>query len=311
MRGERQRQAAPQRGPERILWDPIPGRVGGSRVAAAPLVSDPVFGRSRLCVPWVLAFRIAEGGRWGSDAGALVKERYFPNSPPFVFQVGFGAAERRRGAAGPFGDPGSIWFNVAQGSYEVAVRKREWGRPFGYASRNSRAEIRAEEMVRLLVGDFNYLAGYVYGVPEPCIARHDDPDLKGVALSRHPRLQIAGRLWDAVEAAHVRVVSMYESDAPGANRLVKTSPLTPLLRSAFGPSSPHPDHPQSFPPTALRSAAYVTFYEDVEHFRTLMVGGTANEVADSVRVSRFLEVQLGAARALIAARYAHLGFPVT
>jgi hypothetical protein len=103
----------------------------------------------------------------------------------------------------------------------------------------------------------------------------------------------------------VQVASAYESDAPGAGKLVENSVLTDEWRRSFGEPSPKSGFPTSFIPTLLQSALIMAYWKDDTAFHTLMFGGTSLVGADA----QFLLDQVKAAKVLIAGHYPGNGFP--
>jgi hypothetical protein len=100
-------------------------------------------------------------------------------------------------------------------------------------------------------------------------------------------------------------VSTYQSDAPGAARLVRNSLIDDVWRRAFGLPNPQANRPESFVPTTLRAELYMAYAEDEAAYHTVICGGTAVVPVDRA----FLDTQMAAIRAVIEAGYADGGFP--
>jgi hypothetical protein len=288
--------------------DPTIGKVGGSVRTHAPVVNDPQIGRSRSIVPIVGRIDVDDSPKLVARMGGIAKATFFADYPSFVFNVCF--------AVGDFGlffrpglyaDPHSHWFNVFIGYYQLDVPKATWNRPFAYEAAGARPAIRLEDIIRIGKADWNFFSNYMYGVPLDCIKPHNQVDLSTPCrnLGSHT---IGSRFWDLVEIEEVKVVSGYESDSPGARKLVNNSILTPLWRRTFGLPRTRPDFPESFIRTDIRARLYLSFSEDAESYHTVIFGGTVNKSFPSSLNERFLDLQLTACRAIISRHYPHLGF---
>ncbi len=298
---------------------PLVGAVGGSPFAHGPVVedADPVIGRSVSLGPTVVRIVVGDEGGAPANVGSLVKRKFFPERPGFLFNVCFS-----RGPGRSYGDPHSIWFNVFVGYYEIDVARRSWGRPFGYLSgRGVAPAIDFEDVVRIGKADWNYFSNYMYGVPARHIEPFDRVDLGAVRCAHLGRERICGgrteargHYWDSVELDHVEVVSAYLSDGDG-EALESPSPLlSPLWRLSFGRPCPRLTHPRSFIPTDMRARLYMSYSECHhpalgESYRTHIFGGTVNNAyPDAEKNGRFLDLQMRALRRVIREHYPDLGF---
>lgn len=292
----------------RFDFDPTPGSVGGSVWANAPVVNDPQLGRSRSVVPIINRIHVDDRRKLGARMGAFAKETFFPHYPAFVFNVCFAVGDFRLfGRPGLYGDPHSHWFNVFIGYYQLDVPKATWTRPFGYESASLSAPVVFEDILRIGKADWNYFSNHMYGVPKDCIEPYDHVNL-ATPCRNLGRMAIGQRLWDLIEIEEIEVVSAYESDAPGARRLVNNSKLTPIARRTFGLPCPRPDFPQSFISTKLLARLYMSFSEGEDSYHTVLFGGTVNKSFPASLNERFLELQMQACRETIERHYPKLGF---
>ena len=164
--------------------DPAIGEVGGDRLAHPPRISHPRFGRSMSWVPTIARFRVDTANRAVTNVGSIVKPKFFPHLPDFVFNVCFAVGHPSLRApqlpdlpplSFPYGDPTSIWFNVFVGYYQLDAPKSGWTRPFAYVPGSDAKFTRIEfdDIVRLGKADWNYFSNYLYGVPADCIEPFD------------------------------------------------------------------------------------------------------------------------------------------
>jgi hypothetical protein len=290
-----------------LRFSPGVGQVGGSSTVAEPLVVDQRFGRSQLCTPAVLRIFVDEEDRIFSRAGALAKRWLFADRPPFTFNTVacVGQAESER-LLGLYTDPNSHWFNVFFGYYQLDAAKADWSRPFGYRSADGlSSEVEVEDVIRLGKSDWNVFSNWMYGVPEGVVERYIGVD--PLPVSRRPPERIGDSLWHPLVIDRVEVASTYESDAPGAQKLVTNTVLEDVWRHSFGMPNPQPDWPESFLGTRLRAAMWMSYREDEEAFHTTIFGGTLGEGSEQ----GFLDMQLNAVRAVMERSYPDLGFPVS
>ena len=287
-------------------FSPCSGSVGSSTVPDPPLVKDPTFGGSRPYASHVTRIFVDEEHRLLTPVGELVKRRRFPDDPPFVFNT-----VSCIGADDPAGqpcytDPRSRWFNVFVGYYQIDAPKRDWSRPFGYASPSGAGSlVEFRDLLALGKSDWNWFANWMYGVPEDlaeeCSQPDDDPQLDQSAAA-----QIGESLWHLVSVGNLQFVSAYESDVPGAGRLRDNSLLSGVWRRCYGAPCPCSGFTQSFIPTTMDTQIYMSYWEDDEAFHTTMFGGSARKSPDR----GFLDCQLAAVRAVIERTHPELGFPL-
>jgi hypothetical protein len=291
-------------------FDPTPGSVGGSVWAHAPFINDAEIGRSRAVVPIINRIHVDGSHKIGPGMGSLAKKAFFADYPGFVFNVCFAVGDFSLFyRPGSYGDPYSPWFNVFVGYYQLDAPKSDWTRPFGYESGDPHGAIAFADILRLGKADWNYFSNYMYGVPLDCISPFNNIDLASTPCQHLGREVIGSRSWDLVRVDNVEVGSAYESDAPGARRLVNNTLLTPVWRRTFGLPHPRPDFPQSFIPTSMRALMYLSFSEDKDHYYTAIFGGTVNQSFPDALNERFLDLQLKAGREVITRNYPNLGFP--
>jgi hypothetical protein len=288
------------------------GEVDGRTFGGAVTVNDPRFGAS--ASPGVVVLiKVQDGGDNGpAHVGAEVKRAFFPDTPPFHFNVSF-ACGKPEADGGAYTDPHSIWFNVFVGYYEIDVRKAAWGRPFGYQRGDRDAPIATEDILRIGKADWNYFSNYLYGVPLDVVRGFDQ---KRAGTARYAgRKRVGKRDWDVLELEQVEVLSAYVSGKDG-QALVDTAQLsTDAWRASFGGIHPRPDFPKSFIPTHMRARIYMSFREGKERttgertYRTTLFGATTNDVfPDAKENDRFLEVQDAALQKVMATSYPDLGF---
>ena len=290
-----------------LRFSPGIGQIGASSAVQEPLIVDPSFGRSQLCTPAILRIFVDDEDRAVSRAGSLVKRHLFPDHPSFTFNtvacVGQPDGEDEPGL---YTSPASHWFNVFFGYYQLDAPKADWTRPFGYRSANGLAsEIEVEDVVRLGKSDWNFFSNWMYGVPDAAVERCNGIDMASMPVHRGPAEQIGATLWHPLVIDDVEVASAYESDAPGAARLVENSELDDIWRHAFGLPNPHPDWKESFIPTRLRASVWMAYWEDADAFHTTIFGGTLPKGGDQA----FLDLQMRSVRTVIERSYQGLGFP--
>ncbi len=285
---------------------PAVGQIADSPSVIEPVVDHPRFGRSQLCTPTVLRIFVDEHERAVAKVGRIVKERMFPDHPPFAFNtVACVGGVAREGGPGLYTDPNSIWFNVFFGYYQLDCPKPEWSRPFGYLSAAGiDSEIDAEDVARLGKSDWNWFSNWMYGVPIEDVLPHSTIDMSAIDVETSPPTRIGSTKWHGLTLSRVDVASCYESDARHAGKLVHNTVLDDVWRHSFGLPNPQPDHPVSFIPTTIKAQVHMAYGEDERAFRTLIFGGTAAIDADP----GFLEAQLAAVQSVIERNYPRQGF---
>jgi hypothetical protein len=289
-----------------LRFDPSVGEIAGRTAVHPPAVHDPDFGDSQSCNASVLRIHVDEQRRDLCGVGAVVKTMMFPRPyPAFVFNVVACVGAFAEHGPQRYTDPESPWFNVFLGYYQLDCPRQLWDRPFGFESASgAESAPRFEDLIRLGKSDWNYFSNWVYGVPEDALAPYCGVELDPDGHVDHGLAEIAGRRWRVVDLLGVDVASPYESDAPGARRLVSNTIITPLTRRSFGFPDPHPDHPTSFIPQSLDATLYMAYVEDDTSYHTLIFGGTAHAGEDR----DLLAAEVGATTAVIAGFYADQGF---
>jgi hypothetical protein len=292
--------------PRKVLvrFDPAVGEIGGSVDFPEPTVEE--YGGSQLCTPAILRLHVDAEERAISDAGRLVKERLFSDHPPFVFNTVacVGAADEH--GRGAYPNPNSIWFNVFFGCYQIDAPKPDWDRPFGYVSaRGAESDICFDDVTRLGEADWNFFSNWMYGVPLEEIERYGAVDPVDAHQEPAPA-RIGDTLWHTATIKKAICVSTYESDAPGAARLVRNSVIDHVWRRAFGLPNPQEGHRESFVPTTLEATLHMAYAEDDNAYHTMICGGTA---VVSEKAEDFLATQMAAIRTVIETGYSGAGFP--
>jgi len=287
-----------------VRFDPAIGEIGGTPAVTEPVVDHPGYGRSQLCTPAILRMHVDDGERAISDAGRLVKQRLFPDRPPFVFNTVACVGPADADGRGAYPDPDSAWFNTFFGCYEIVARKADWSRPFGYESAQGiESRIAFDDIARLGKADWNFFSNWMYGVPTPAIEPYDA--IGPLENTQAPEPDRIGRtLWHSAVVDGLECVSTYESPARGAARLVTNTLIDDVWRRAFGLPNPRPDRTESFIPTTLRAAFHIAYREDDHAYRTLICGGTATFPVDE----ELLAVQMAAIRRTMEEAYADAGF---
>lgn len=294
---------------KRFTVDPTIGQINGSFRAHAPAIDDPEFGRSRSIVPLIQQIRLDDTPRIGPKMGLYAEKIFFAGYPDFVFNVCFAVGNFSLFGTGLYADPHSIWFNVFFGYYQLDVPKSLWSRPFGYSNSSFLSgDIVFEDVARLGKADWNYFSNYMYGVPLDCILPFNDVNMKTISCTKHPRQQIGARFWDHIELNNVVVASGYQSNRERERRLVNNSIITPIWRRTFGLPHPRPDFPESFVSTNMRAKIYLSFWEDDDFYRTMIIGGTANNSFGQDKNEKFLKAQLKSCHEIIVNHFPTLGF---
>lgn len=296
--------------PHITMIDPTKGFIAGAESGYPPQVlgygpNGPSGGGD------VTRFHISDDERLLADVGRIVKQRLFAATGPLTLNilacVGLGADPGK--GPGVYADPESPWFNVFFGIYQVDCAKADgWTRPFGYeAAQGVGSVVHGEDLVRIGTADWNWFSNYLYGVPEEICIEYSTVDMGAVSFQPPPTVLRCGNSnWHQVSMSGVKVASAYQSNAPGAQQLVKNSLLTPTWQETFGLPCPRPEYTTSFIPTVLRSALFMAYTEDDSAFHTLMFGGTAGIDTDA----GFLTAQADAAVATITKHYPSAGFPL-
>ncbi len=277
------------------------GAINGSYFRAPPRVDDPRIGRSS-GLPIALEFRIADDSTgFPGGIGKVVHRALFPGVPDFSVHIKFACARPSLLGRSDFANPGSIWYNVFIGYYQVEVDQEQWGRPFGYdVDAEGEGTLRVEEMARLVRADWNLLSNHLYGVPEQAIAAVNDLGLDRVGSSYMGRVRKEGwdGAFDALQLEDVNVVGPYSAQR-GAD-YVNVGPLVgPLWRWTFGTYREPSDRP-SFAPCQLRLSAYICFKSAVNAagrpvYQTFVFGGSINQQHDRIDAAenaRFLALQM-------------------
>ncbi len=273
-----------------------------------PGVDDPKIGQS-MPGPAVFTVEVGEKSTAYQGVGKIAHDRFFEKSPPFLFKARFACGKAEPGKPGAYGDPGSIWFNVQLGYYEIDVPRSLWSRPFAYSEKG---ELLPEEIVRIGKADWHYFSNYLYGVPRNALEPLDAVDMKKIEARAPGKRKVGARLFDLVLLAHIDVASAY--CAHGASDLEERPGFSEIWRGMFGAPHPRPELTQSFVPTKLASVAYATWKHEYskelgeDAYKTFVFGGTVNEgYADSAENERFLGLQLESVRKVIEEGFPDLG----
>jgi hypothetical protein len=284
---------------------PAHGSVGRDEQPHPPAFDDPDFGRSRMSSKNVTRFFVQDRKRVLADVGRIVKNTLWSDYPDWVFNTVACVGAFDEEGRGSYADPASIWFNVFLGYYQIDAPKPDWTRPFAYESAGgSSSKIRFDEIVRLGKSDWGYFSNWMYGVPADVVEAHNAFDMSALRATQWDAEVIGSTTWHRALVEGVDFVSAYEADDPGAGDLVDNALISRLWRRAFGPPNPRPGHSESFIGTTMDAGMYIAYWEDADAFHTTIFGGTGPSAGDP----RFLDRQMGAAKAVIAESYAGLGF---
>ena len=286
-------------------FDPCVGLVKDSPLAIAPVVNSK-WGPSGTSAPGVTRIHVDENPRQLTDVGRMVKNQLFADYPPFTFNTLACCGQVPVGKPGVYSDPTSIWFNVFFGIYQLDAAKADgWNRPFGYESAAGvSAAIHGEDIVRLGKSDWNWFSNYMYGVPASVCAKYSTVDMSTISFTPTQTLTIGSSLWHQVTMSGIEVVSCYESNVPGAARLVENTDAEEIWEATFGLPCPRPEFAVSFIPTTLVAELNVTYWEDDDSYHTLVLGGTAGVGSDPA----FLADQMTGVARLIESSYPTAGF---
>ena len=295
------------------------GFVDGSPIPHAPQVDSPVFGRSMSRPPNILRMFIGEpiSGANAPDLSSSfdpfagverkVKDIFFANHGSFVFNVVAAVGESSLFYPGVYGDPSNPWFNVFLGYYQIDVKKSEWGRPFGYESADQvHSHVHVDDLLRLGKADWNYFSNWLYGVPEHAILPYNDLKPPSFYKPQVNITNVGSKSFHAVSLSNVTVVSAYESDTPGADKLVKNTDFWFFWHEAFGLPGGKKGFDTSFIPTTMKAKFYMAYFESEEYYHTVMFGGVANQERKDADI--LLDVELGALRDVITSHYYNLGW---
>ncbi|MDQ6784199.1 MAG: hypothetical protein M3063_12335 [Actinomycetota bacterium] len=284
---------------------PAAGKVAGSAVVHAPLLDDPVWGRSQLCTPAVLRLFIDDSKRAVTPVGRRVKQLIFADCPPFVFNTVACVGAVDPDAAGLYSDPLSHWFNVFFGYYQVDCAKSHWSRPFAYRSADGAASaVEPDDIVRLGAADWNWFSNWVYGIPGDVALSHSSVPTDEIAVSQPCQVDIGGRRWHQLRITGVRMASCYQAGGGEAGRLVHNSAITGLWRRAFGLPHPRAQVHESFVATSLETVCELCYWEDGTGFHTMVFGATAIVGTDP----GFIDAQQAALHRVIIEAYPTMGF---
>src|SRR5262249_24169278 len=148
------------------------GTIGDDVAFGKPaVISSPEFGESS-ATPSILDVPVSAHPGGLLSVGQKVHEKFFPDSPPFNFNVNFSCAKTDPlTATSEYADPRSPWNNVFFGRYEIDCPaggkpgdKDKWDRPFGFTAPGSN-QINFDDILKIGNSDWGYFSNYMYGVP--------------------------------------------------------------------------------------------------------------------------------------------------
>lgn len=295
-------------------WIKLAGDIAGLTWAPPVVIKDPVFGNS-MTIPSILEVIIdGRAGRTTPSALGVVTEELFSDYPKFVVNVAFSCGKARSFRPGPYANPGSRWFNVFVGYYQIDVPRSQWTRPFGYRPDGSGGfSIDPAEIALLGRADWNYFSNYLYGVPLNALRAAKDK----AELAMLPPVEIGSQTWDHLGGSDIRVASVYQAST-GEKLLDTWYFLNNLWRAAFGQPFTSDDPDASFGLTELEAELLVGYGQDTGDFdlqepvyRTYVFGGTVNRswaLADyatrQAENAAFLQLQITTLTTLIKTKFA-------
>ncbi len=274
-----------------------------------PKVSDPQIGKSH-SFPAAMKITVSANPPEGllRYIGLKAHDALFasPDYPEFVFKVMFSSAHTTLCGSSAYAQPGSIWFNVFFGYYEIDVPAATWKRPFGYQRDSNDSPVAVEDIVRIGKADWNYFSNHMYGVPLSEVSRYDAIDMSQVRSADLGREKIGRDYWDHITLGDVTVVSGARSKADTLDFQSVPDDLTAAWHYAFGTASRSAAIPASFPGQAMSGEFFMSFRRQVDAesqvdvYRTYIFGGTLNQgFPDAVENARFLALQLDSLKRII------------
>lgn len=247
---------------------------------------------------FVIEFDIADQSNDLIDIGKIIKQKIFPDYPPFVYNVSFTSSKSSFFTGhSHYADPTSHWFNVFYGFYEFDAPCSLWKRPFGFTETG---ELHIVDLLKMSTADWNLLSNYIYGVPfDKCL---DACTLTGEEQMTivNNAIEIGGYTYMEVILENVMVTSAY----PCHEKLLTPYPgFSEIWRQLFGTSSYTSGHDIAFPRVRMKGHFYIRysieFDLDFERsaYKTWVSGGTINmDYPDSEFNDQFLNAQLKAVR---------------
>ncbi len=303
---------------------PMVGEIGDSTGVAKPaVVNSPEFGRSS-ALPMILEVPVASEKIGMLEVGKKVHDKFFPDAPPFNFNVNFSCANATGlSRESEYTDPRSPWFNVFFGRYQIDAptgapgEAGKWDRPFGFVRPGSN-EINFDDLLKIGKADWGYFSNWMYGVPEADL----DRIFKDANVGRtptctvtNPSVTINGKEYVECTVDGVMLPSAYVSGKDGKG-LTNNDPLmSNVWRNVFGKQNdavnkdPRLAGLESFTPTEMKMKFYLRQEKrwDPElnsyAYSTQIYGGginktwAGNDPAKQAHNERFLEAQMDAVKA--------------
>jgi len=281
---------------------PLVGEFKGRFLVEPPKLRTKKFGKAGR-TPTILEIKIDEKHHWPLKAGSFVKEAFFKDYPPIVFNVCFSCSRPNILRVSDYANPESHWFNVFMGFYEIDVPKSEWQRPFGFKD-STKTDIEFSDLLRIGKSDWNYFSNYIYGVPVKICKKYDNLNDKNL-IERiiDKNHMINGKSFVEAEVEGISVVSGYVSDKDGNKLLNNNKILSPVWRFVFGRSKSSENYPDSFIPCRMKMRFLLRYEEGwdedlgEEAFRTFIYGGTVNmDYKGPLDNEEFLNAQMEAVK---------------
>lgn len=264
-----------------------PGSIRGRRWVRVPRVVGPdgLWASTRVRVP--IRFEISERATLLREPGRTAARQLFAGHQEVSCSVAFATGPIAR-TIGSYADPGSPWYSIFYGGYEV-VSPQELG-PYGYGE-NGKPD--PSSVLRLGLADWAFLSAYGYGSPLSSLAGTSS-ELDAPSSVQGERVSVGGIEWDQLEFPRIHLAGPSdakpeESGVPPHIRL--------LWRAVFGGPPPVAESLKC----ELQARCIMSSWRHKDGtWRTNVFGGVANVGGNwSSSAENFLDAQLTALRGWI------------
>jgi hypothetical protein len=298
------------------------GTIDGEVALGKPaVINSPEFGESS-ATPAILDVPVSADKQGLLAVGQKAHEKFFPNDPPFNFNVNFSCANAEGlGRQSEYADPRSPWFNVFFGRYEIDAPaasapgdKDKWTRPFGFTAPGSN-QINFDDVLKIGNADWGYFSNWMYGVPESELDKDFAQQAnfpKPTCTVTNPNVVINGKSYVECTVDGARLPSAYVgNDGKG---LTNNDVLSPVWRDVFGKQDaavaqdPSLAGKPSFFPTEMKMKFYLRQEKVLDPktnqyvYKTEIYGGgvnktwAGNDPAKQAYNDRFLQAQMDAVK---------------
>jgi hypothetical protein len=299
---------------------PNVGTIGSQVGCGKPaVINSPEFGESS-ATPAILDVPVSAQQQGILSVGQKVHQKFFPDSPPFNFNVNFSCAKTDPlTGTSDYADPRSPWDNVFFGRYEIDCPagapgdKTKWSRPFGFVAPGSN-QINFNDILKIGNSDWGYFSNWMYGVPEADLDKSFAAQAAGpkpTCTVTNPNVVINGKSYVECTVEGVSLPSAFVNPRDGKALTNNDSLMSPVWRNVFGKQSsdvgedPSLANTPSFAPTKMKMKFYLRQELDpkTNTYKTLIYGGGVNETwagSDPTRQAyndRFLQAQMDAVKA--------------